>query len=61
MCKVVSKLPFAYASDKGEHNDHDPHSINPVLVATLRRFAVYARMASKPFRKIFSPTQILIW
>jgi len=40
MRKVLSELAFAHASDKGELNDHDLQTINPVLVATLRRFAV---------------------
>jgi len=32
MCKVVSELPFAHTCDKIEPKEHDPQTINLVLV-----------------------------
>jgi len=44
MPKVARELPFAHACDKIaiEYKQHDPQTINPVLVAIRRRFIVHA-------------------
>jgi len=41
MRKVLSELPFVHTWDKSEPSEHDPQTTNAVLVAILRRFAVY--------------------
>jgi len=40
MPKVASELPFGHACDKVETKQHDPQTINPVLVPILKRFIV---------------------
>jgi len=40
MPKAVSVLSFAHTCDKIDPKQHEPQTINPVLVAILKRFLV---------------------